>query len=153
MKDFAGTPGTITGLALRVSQCIFASAAIAFMVSTSGFYYLTAFCYLVASMGLQATWSLGMALLDTYSLITKRALRSPVLISLFVVGDWVTGTLSLSAVSACAGIVVLYVHDAGVCKGESECTKFQFSVVLAFLSWVMIQTSSLIMFWLLASSV
>ena len=46
--------------------------------------------YLVASMTLQATWSFGLALLDTYALINKKALHSPVVVSLFVVGDWVS---------------------------------------------------------------
>jgi hypothetical protein len=46
--------------------------------------------YLIASMGLQLLWSFGLACLDVYSLKTKRDLHNPVLVSLFVVGDWVS---------------------------------------------------------------
>jgi hypothetical protein len=42
-------------------------------------------------MGLQLLWSFGLACLDIYSLKTKRDLHNPVLVSLFVVGDWVSG--------------------------------------------------------------
>jgi hypothetical protein len=40
-------------------------------------------------MGLQALWSLGLACLDCYALKFKKDLHSAVLLSLFVVGDWV----------------------------------------------------------------
>lgn len=41
-------------------------------------------------MGLQVIWSFGLALMDAYAIVQKKVLRSPVLISLFVVGDWVS---------------------------------------------------------------
>ena len=50
---------------------------------------LSNFSYLIASMGLQALWSLGLACLDCYALILKRDLQQAFLMSLFVVGDWV----------------------------------------------------------------
>lgn len=43
MKDFAGTPGTVTGLVLRISQFMFAAGAIASMATTSSFFNFTAF--------------------------------------------------------------------------------------------------------------
>lgn len=46
--------------------------------------------YLIASMGLQVIWSFVLAVLDAYSLVRKKALHNPVLVSLFVVGDWVS---------------------------------------------------------------
>lgn len=45
--------------------------------------------YLIASMGLQVLWSFGLACLDVFALRIKRDLQNPVLVSLFVVGDWV----------------------------------------------------------------
>lgn len=45
--------------------------------------------YLIASMGLQLLWSFGLGCLDMYALRIKRDLHNPVLVSLFVVGDWV----------------------------------------------------------------
>lgn len=52
--------------------------------------------YLIAAMGLQVIWSFGLAVLDTFALVRKKTLLSPVLVSLFVVGDWVSLSLSLS---------------------------------------------------------
>uniref|UniRef100_A0A5B7B8N6 CASP-like protein n=1 Tax=Davidia involucrata TaxID=16924 RepID=A0A5B7B8N6_DAVIN len=151
MKKFAGTPGTVTGLILRISQCLFAAGSIASMATSKSFFTITAFCYLIASMGLQVIWSSGLAFLDAYALAKKTVLHNPVLVSLFVVGDWVTATLSLAAASASGGITVLYFSDLGGCGFGDECQKFQIAVALAFLSWITIAISSLIMFWLLAA--
>lgn len=46
--------------------------------------------YVIASMGLQVTWSFMLALLDAYALVRKKMLHNPILVSLFVVGDWVS---------------------------------------------------------------
>ncbi|KAL9277170.1 hypothetical protein ACSQ67_025288 [Phaseolus vulgaris] len=188
MKDFHGTPGTALGLALRMSQFVFAAGSIASMATTPSFFNFTAFwtnvfmvlinlykfpvycssagngtrlggedeigkdvCYLIASMGLQVIWSFVLALLDAYALVRKKVLHNAVLVSLFVVGDWVTATLSLAAASSSAGITVLYFNDLGHCHFGEECQKYQISVALAFLSWLPISISSLIMLWLLAA--
>ncbi|CAN0904578.1 CASP-like protein 5B3 [Linum grandiflorum] len=130
MRDFPGSPGTFTALFLRISQCVFAAASITAMSTTSSFFNFTAFCYLIASMGLQVIWSFGLALLDAYALVTA--------------------TLSLAAASASAGITVLLFHDLGHCSLLGECQKYQMAVGLAFLSWVTVATSSIIMLWLMA---
>ncbi|KAK9083421.1 hypothetical protein Scep_029892 [Stephania cephalantha] len=147
MKDFPGTPGTFTGLVLRVSQCLFAAGSIASVVTAAGFFRYTAFCYLIASMGLQVFWSFALAWLDSYALVKKKIIHNPILVSLFVVGDWVTATLSLAAAASSAGIAVLFYRDLGVCHGD--CLKYQMSISLAFMSWVTIKTSALIMLWIL----
>ncbi|KAG6732615.1 hypothetical protein I3843_01G179200 [Carya illinoinensis] len=131
MKNFPGTPGTLTGLVLRISQCVFAVGSIASVATTHTFFNFTAFCYLIASMGLQVIWSFVLAVLDAYSLVTA--------------------TLSLAAASASAGITVLYFSDLGDCNAGGECQKYQISVALAYLSWVTTAISSLIMLWLLAA--
>lgn len=41
-------------------------------------------------MGLQLLWSFGLACLDVYALRGKKDLQNPILVSLFVVGDWVS---------------------------------------------------------------
>ncbi|KAL3839486.1 hypothetical protein ACJIZ3_024077 [Penstemon smallii] len=92
MKDMLGSPGTVSGLLLRIGQSLFAAASIGVMVSALGFSNVTAYCYLIASMGLQVLWSSGLACLDIYALRIKKDLRNPVLVSLFVVGDWVLST-------------------------------------------------------------
>ncbi|GAV84140.1 DUF588 domain-containing protein, partial [Cephalotus follicularis] len=93
------------------------------------------YSYLIASMALQVIWSFGLASLDISTLVRKKVLRDPTLVSLFVVGDWMTATLSLAAASASAGITVLVANGLKFSSlGEHECQKFQLSVTLAFLS-------------------
>ncbi|RZS19909.1 hypothetical protein BHM03_00052352 [Ensete ventricosum] len=45
MKDIQGMPGTAGGLALRLSQFVFAVAALGVMESTSNFGFVTVFCH------------------------------------------------------------------------------------------------------------
>lgn len=143
----------MSGLTLRVTQCAFAAASIALMVSASGFSTYTAFCYLIASMGLQLLWSFGLACLDVYALRRKRDLQNPVLVSLFVVGDWVTAMLSLAAACSSAGVIVLYARDLDFCRVQTRlpCNQFEISIILAFITWVLVAMSSHVMFWILAS--
>ncbi|KAL9428969.1 hypothetical protein AB3S75_030883 [Citrus x aurantiifolia] len=153
MKELVGSPGTVSGLMLRIGQCGFAAAAIGAMTSAAGFSSYTAFCYLIASMGLQMLWSFGLACLDAYALRRKRDLQNPVLVSLFVVGDWVTAMLSLAAACSSAGVVVLYAKDLNFCMPQNNlaCHSFEVSVILAFITWLLIAMSSHVMFWILAS--
>ncbi|KAJ4850302.1 hypothetical protein Tsubulata_025903 [Turnera subulata] len=111
------------------------------------------FSYLIASMGLQVLWSFGLACLDLHALRSKRNLQNPVLVSLFVVGDWVTSILSLAASCASAGVAVLYARDLHLCKTPPyfPCNRFQISILLAFISWFFLAISSHVMFWLLAA--
>ncbi|KAJ4704605.1 CASP-like protein [Melia azedarach] len=120
MKELVGSPGTVSGLVLRIGQCGFAAASIGVMASAIGFSSYTAFCYLIASMGLQMLWSFGLACLDVYALRRKRDLQNPVLVSLFVVGDWVTAMLSLAAACSSAGVVVLYARDLNFCRPQNH---------------------------------
>ncbi|GER55870.1 CASP-like protein At3g53850 [Striga asiatica] len=165
MKDLLGSPGTVTGLLLRIGQCVFAAGSIGVMVSALGFSNFTAYwygvlsflfvvlSYLIASMGLQVLWSCGLACLDIYALRIKRDLHSSVLVSLFVVGDWVTATLSLAAACSSAGIAILYAKDLKFCTGANHipCRRFELSIALAFVTWFLIAMSSHVMFWILAS--
>ncbi|XP_033513977.1 CASP-like protein 5B2 isoform X3 [Nicotiana tomentosiformis] len=118
--------------------------SIGVMVSASGFSNYTAFCYLIASMGLQVLWSFGLACLDIYALRIKRDLQNPVL---------VTATLSLAAACSSAGIAVLYSKDLNFCSSPPHlpCGRFELSVVLAFITWFLIAISSHVMFWILAA--
>ncbi|PIA54607.1 hypothetical protein AQUCO_00900876v1 [Aquilegia coerulea] len=153
MKKLFGGPGTVSGLILRIGQCLFASASIGTMASSSYFSSFTAFCYLIASMGLQVLWSLGLACLDVYALRLKRRLHNPILVSLFAVGDWVTATLSLAAACSSAGVLELYIRDFELCKAHPElgCDGFQISTGLAFITWSLVAISSLVMIRMLGS--
>lgn len=152
MKVFWGSPGTFSGLSLRLGQCLCAGSSIGFMVSAIGFSNYTAFCYLIASMGLQSIWSLGLAGLDIHALRLKRDLHNPVLVSLFVVGDWVTAILSFAAACSSAGVTVLFAKDVNFCNSPRlQCNMYAISIVCAFITWLLIAASSVIMFLLLAS--
>ncbi|XP_071732802.1 CASP-like protein 5B1 [Rutidosis leptorrhynchoides] len=153
MKPRFGTPGMTSGLILRLFQCLFASASIALMASSTGFASSTAFCYLIAAMGLQVLWSFGLACLDIHALRVKKDLHSLILLSLVVVGDWVTAILALAAASSSAGVMVLFVRDAELCKLDPKlsCNMFQISIALAFISWFLLAISSHTVLWLLAS--
>ncbi|KAK9283039.1 hypothetical protein L1049_011267 [Liquidambar formosana] len=152
MKDLYGSPGKVSGLLLRIGQCVFAAASIGVMVSASGFSSYTAFCYLIASMGLLVLWSFALACLDMHALRLRRDLRNHILVSLFVVGDWVTALLSLAAACSSAGVVVLFAKDTNLCRSQHlSCLRFQISISFAFISWFLLAVSSHVMFWLLAS--
>ncbi|KAL2548831.1 CASP-like protein 5B2 [Forsythia ovata] len=153
MKELFGSPGTKSGLILRIGQCLFAVSSVVVMASASGFSTTTAFCYLIASMGLQFLWSFGLACLDVHALKFNKDLHNQIIVSLFVVGDWVTATLSLAAACSSAGVVVLFTKDTDICKVESNfsCNMFQISIAFAFTSWFLLAVSSYVMFWLMAS--
>ncbi|CAA7046224.1 unnamed protein product [Microthlaspi erraticum] len=153
MKKIYGGPGTVCGLLLRIGQCASAAASIGVMVSATLFYNRTAFCYLIASMALQLLWSFGLACLDVYALRGKKDLQNPVLVSLFVVGDWVTAMLSLAAACSSAGVVVLYARDLKYCdvSGQFSCLRYEIAVALSFVTWIQVAVSSHVTFWILAS--
>lgn len=67
--------------------------------------FVNDFSFLVASMGLQLIWSFGLACLDVYAIRRKSDLRSPILLSLFTVGDWV---LILSSISL---LQIQFIHN------------------------------------------
>ncbi|XP_010529803.1 PREDICTED: CASP-like protein 5B2 [Tarenaya hassleriana] len=153
MKELLGGPGTVGGLVMRIGQCASAATSIGVMVSAKDFASHTAFCYLIASMGLQLLWSFGLACLDVYALRRKKDLQNPILVSLFVVGDWVTAMLSLAASCSSAGVVVLYAKDLKFCGAENRipCLRYEVSVAFSFMTWVQIAVSSHVTFWILAS--
>lgn len=150
MKDFQGMPGTPGGLTLRFCQFVFAAASLAVMASTSDFISVTAFCYLVAAVGLQSLWSLSLVLVDIYALLVRRCLRNSRIVSLFAIGDGITSTLTFAAACASAGITVLIRNDLGFCS-QNHCNQFETATAMAFLSWAMTSPSFLLNFWSLAS--
>ncbi|CAB4301222.1 unnamed protein product [Prunus armeniaca] len=161
MKEVFGSPGKVSGLALRIGQCSFAAASIGVMVSA--LLQLHCFCYLIASMGLQVLWSLGLACLDLHALRSKRSLQNPVLfleIMKLLRGSFatlntttVTAILSLAAACSSAGVTVLYSRDLNYCGPPAHlpCSRFQIAVAFAFISWFLLAVSSIVMFWLLGA--
>ncbi|CAI0453007.1 unnamed protein product [Linum tenue] len=150
MKDLQGMPGTKGGLALRVAQFFFATAALLVMATTSDFPSVTAFCYLVAAAGLQCLWSLSLAIVDVYAILVMRSLQNHRVVCLFTIGDGVTSTLTFAAACASAGITVLIDNDLGSC-GQNHCVQFETATAMAFISWFTALPSFLLNFWSLAS--
>lgn len=150
MKDIQGMPGTPGGLALRVSQFIFAVAALCVMATTSDFPSVTAFCFLVAAAGLQSLWSLSLAIVDIYALSVMRSLQNNRIVSLFTVADGITSTLTFAAACASAGITVLIDNDLQSCS-QNHCIQFETATAMAFISWFAALPSFLLNFWSLAS--
>uniref|UniRef100_A0A0D6R5C8 CASP-like protein n=1 Tax=Araucaria cunninghamii TaxID=56994 RepID=A0A0D6R5C8_ARACU len=150
MKDFQGMPGTLGGFLLRLAQFCFALVSFTVMVSISEFSSVTAFCYLVAATVLQCLWSLVLAVIDGYALLVKRSLRNSLLVSLFVVGDAVTATLTFAAACASAGITVLIGNDYQMCN-VNPCARYEAATAMAFLSSFMVSVSFFLTFWLLAT--
>ncbi|KAJ9540169.1 hypothetical protein OSB04_026675 [Centaurea solstitialis] len=155
MKWWFGSPGKVSGLVLRMGQCLSAAASLALMASASGFSTATSFCKknIVDSMGLQVLWSFGLACLDIHALRLKKDLHNHIFLSLLVVGDWVTAILSLAAACSSAGVMVLLMKDTDICRSHNllSCNTFQISIALAFVAWFLLAISSYIMFWLLAT--
>lgn len=89
MKDIQGMPGTLGSLLLRLCQLVFAVISIVVMLTTSDFPSVTAFCYLVAAVGLQIIWSFILAIADVYAILVKRSFRNAAVVSLFAIGDGV----------------------------------------------------------------
>ncbi|KAF6161153.1 hypothetical protein GIB67_007794 [Kingdonia uniflora] len=107
MRMLNGGPGTVIGLLLRLGQFLFSVTSAGLMCSAKRFGIYTAFCFLIAAMGLQGLWSLGLACLDVYALKKKRHLQNPAFVGLFVIGDWVT-SLPSSTLLLC---LRAYMHE------------------------------------------
>uniref|UniRef100_J3N1W9 CASP-like protein n=2 Tax=Oryza brachyantha TaxID=4533 RepID=J3N1W9_ORYBR len=150
MKDPPGAPGTPGGLGLRLVQAFFAAAALAVMASTDDFPSVSAFCYLVAAAILQCLWSLSLAIIDIYALLVKRSLRNPQAVCIFTIGDGITGTLTLGAACASAGITVLIGNDLNICA-NNHCASFETATAMAFISWFALAPSCVLNFWSMAS--
>jgi hypothetical protein len=50
--------------------------------------------YLVTAAALQCIWSVAMAILDVYAILVGRAFRTPRVVSILSVGDWVSHVFS-----------------------------------------------------------
>ncbi|CAI9295948.1 unnamed protein product [Lactuca saligna] len=99
------------------------------MAASSGFSSATSFCYLIAAMGLQVLWSFGLACLDIHALRVKKNLQSQILLSLVIVGDWVTAILALAASSSSAGVMVLLDRDSEYCKVDQQLSCMRMTIV------------------------
>lgn len=150
MKDTQGSPGTPGGLGLRLVQVFFAAASLAAMASTNDFPSVTAFSYLIAAVILQCMWSLSLAFVDIYALLVKRSLRNLRAACIFSIGDLITGTLTLGAACASAGITVLIGNDLEMCAGN-HCASFMTATAMAFISWFALAPSCVLNFWSVAS--
>ncbi|KAM3191445.1 hypothetical protein ACQJBY_068990 [Aegilops geniculata] len=156
MKRIVGSPGTWSGMALRVSQCVFAAASAAAMSSAFGSLNYTAYFYLDTALTLQFLWSMGFACQDIFALRNKKDLHTePELVLLRVIGDWVVAILMFSGSCAAASVTIFFMKDVKFCAEywRLPCGQFQLSVALAFITWSLQAASSFSGFWLVVSFV
>jgi len=106
--------------------------------------------YLVAAAILQCLWSISLAFVDIYALLVKRSLRNARAVCIFTIGDGITGTLTLGAACASAGITVLIGNDLNICA-ENHCASFETATAMAFISWFALAPSCILNFWSMAS--
>ncbi|GFQ01919.1 CASP-like protein 5c1 [Phtheirospermum japonicum] len=146
-----GVLGTIGSLCLRLGQTIFAVASLLLMCLNTEFYGYTAFCFLVTIMGLVIPWSLTLALADVLSVYAKPPFPPPGILSIVVVGDWVLSLLSLAASCSAASVTDFLLGSGDTfCIGKL-CTRYQVAAGSAFLSWLLLLSSTLLNLWLLCS--
>ncbi|TVU10942.1 hypothetical protein EJB05_44498 [Eragrostis curvula] len=93
MKDVVGSPGTWSGLALRVSQCLCAAASFATMFFAAGFGHYTAFGIMLISMEIQCIWSFSRAMVDIDSLRNNIDLHNLDHVCMVMILDWVSSSL------------------------------------------------------------
>ncbi|KAF7039898.1 hypothetical protein CFC21_049841 [Triticum aestivum] len=153
MKRVAGSPGTWSGMALRLSQCVFAAASTFAMVSGFGYSNYSAFFYLIAALILQLMWSLRLAYKDIFALRNKKDLHTRDNLLFIVIVDWVVAIFMFSGSCASASLTILFMWDVNLCNAYSRlaCRQFALSVVLAFITWLLQAASSFSGFWLLIS--
>ncbi|KAG0466202.1 hypothetical protein HPP92_017204 [Vanilla planifolia] len=147
-----GSVGTSAGLLLRLGQALFSISSLFFMSVGVEFYSYTAFCFLVTIMGLLIPWSATLAMFDMYSICVGSNIRLPGVMMVILLGDLSLSILSLAAACASAAVVDLLVHSRGgtYCPPK-YCGRYQLSAAMAFLSWVLTASSSLLNLWLMAS--
>ncbi|CAN6162543.1 unnamed protein product [Urochloa humidicola] len=155
MKDIVGSPGTRSGLALRVSQFLCAAGSLVAMGSAFGFVNYSAFCFMAFSMCLQLIWSFILACIDIHSLKINWDLHNTRHVWKYIIGDWVLAIASTAAASSSAGVAMLLLRDTQFCGARDEqlvaCSRYKFSIILAFMAWSFIAASAGSTFWLLVS--
>ncbi|PAN11324.1 hypothetical protein PAHAL_2G168500 [Panicum hallii] len=153
MKDIMGIPGTLGGLALRVSQFVCAAGSLAAMLSAYGFSNYSAFCYLVLQMTLQLIWSFILVCIDIHSLKINWDLRSTGNLWKYVIGDWILAIGSLAAASSATAVAILLAIDVEFCRVNPylSCSRYKVFVILASMAWSFIAASAGSTFWLLVS--
>uniref|UniRef100_A0ACD5Y3K1 Uncharacterized protein n=1 Tax=Avena sativa TaxID=4498 RepID=A0ACD5Y3K1_AVESA len=151
MNQMVGSPGTWSGMALRLSQCVFAAASLCAMVTTLDFFSDSpAFCFVNTTMLLQMIWSLALACLDMYAMRNRKDLQERALVFFLVVDDGIMALLNFTAASASAGVSTLYVKDVLFCR-KVACGQIVLLIVLAFITTLLAATSFFSMFALYVS--
>ncbi|CAM0950758.1 unnamed protein product [Alopecurus aequalis] len=153
MKLIVGSPGTWSGMALRVSQCVFAAASMYAMVTAFGFSNYSAFGYMQIVLMPQFMWSLYRACVDIFSVRNNKDLHNAWVVTRIVIVDWIMAVLVFPAASASASVTILFTGDMHFCRvyPRLACGQFVLSTVLAFILWSLDAASCFSGFWLLVS--
>ncbi|XP_019196014.1 PREDICTED: CASP-like protein 5B1 [Ipomoea nil] len=151
MRDMFGGLGKMSGLYLRILQCMFAAASVGVMTSASRFTRWTSFWCLALVMGVLTFWSLTLCCLNLHILMRKRNVHSLFLLIVICIGDWVMTILSLGVACASAAAVD-FLSKFAICSGRFlPCNMYGLSIALAFVACFFIAISASVMFRLVAS--
>ncbi|XP_022679757.1 CASP-like protein 5B3 isoform X2 [Setaria italica] len=119
--------------------------------------HLRDYSFMALSMSLQLIWSFILACIDIHSLKTNWDLHNTRHVWKYLIGDWVLGIASMAAASSSAGVAILLVRDSQFCRVHDyqylSCSRYEVSVILAFMAWSFIAASAGSTFWLLVSLV
>ncbi|TVU10948.1 hypothetical protein EJB05_44504 [Eragrostis curvula] len=153
MKDIVGSPGTPSGLALRVSQVVCALGSLVAMGSAFGFSNYTAYLYLTFAMSLELLWSFILMCIDIHALRNNRDLHRFNNAWKYVLGDWIFGVLAFAGASAAAGLDILMERDVQFCNSYPylACSRYRIAVILTCLAWSFLAASAASTFFLLTS--
>ncbi|TVU10938.1 hypothetical protein EJB05_44494 [Eragrostis curvula] len=153
MKDVVGSPGTWSGLALRVSQCLCAAASFTTMWFADGSEHYSAFWFMAISMEMLFFWSFTRAWVDITSLRNNIDLHNLDHVCMVLVYDWLAAFMSFASTAASAGVAIYLERDFNHCKTNPHlsCGQYKLSVILASMTWSFIAASATASFWLMAS--
>ncbi|TVU10958.1 hypothetical protein EJB05_44515 [Eragrostis curvula] len=153
MKDIVGSPGTWSGLALRVSQVVCAMGSLVAMAIAFGFSNYSAYFYLTFAMCLEILWSFALMCVDIHALKHNWDLHKIGLAWMYVLGDWIFGLGAFTAASAAGGLDILMERDVHFCTTYPylSCSGYRISVILSCMAWSFLATSAASSFFLLSS--
>lgn len=131
----------IISLIPRIFQMIFSCSALAVLVFAQDVDKYVAFSFLMVIMSLLTPWSLMFATAQVYDLAGFQLLQPRIIKIGIIIGDAVLSFLALAAASSAAA-VISFLPDL---KGSS---RYQLAATLAFFTWIMTASSTLLNFWL-----
>ncbi|CAH9113248.1 unnamed protein product [Cuscuta europaea] len=153
MRQMFGGPGKISGLVLRIFQCIFAAVSVSISFSAPGLTEVTPFRVLLIQQCVETTWSFVLVCRDLKVMVFRGDLPSHAHVMVTLV-DWVFLTLSLGAISSAVAVLQLIATNSISYKEhEYICRRYMLSVGMDVIALTFHAISALVLSWIVASSI